>query len=135
DCCRLGARVGERDREMAKPEQFCPGFRGVMQDQDGLATAVRKRLDVAPAHAADARPQGLHRGFFSGEPGRQLGWAVPVALALSLGVDAVEEALAVPLEDAGDALDLDDVNPYFNRPGGFRVPERLVGVICQLRHM
>ena len=84
-----------------------------MKDDERLSAGVAADLDVAEREAAPAEAERLHRGFLGREAARDvLGErALVPALAadLALAEDAREESLAVALEDAGDAVDLGQV--------------------------
>src|SRR5262245_1497673 len=94
-----------------------------MQNNDRLTAPVREHLDVAPAYAADAGPQRLHSGFLRGEARGQLLHAPAITLALSVGVDALQETLTMAIKHPADARDLDYVNADLDLSGRLSVPD------------
>ena len=84
-------------------------------DEQRLSSRLALDGDLLEGEAAPAGAEGLHRGFLRGEAaGHVLGERArmaPPAIDLARLEDAREEPLAVPLEDAGHALDFREVDP------------------------
>ena len=76
----------------------------------GLPRALGEDLDLAPANPAHASAERLHHGFLAREAGCELRGAVATVVKLALGIDALEEALAVPIEHALKALQQQQVD-------------------------
>ena len=84
----------------------------VEHDQRFLARTVGDRDRPPSEFGADARRERLRDGLLGGESGGEvlLGELAARAIgALLVGEDALEKALALALEHAADALDLDHV--------------------------
>src|SRR5215472_478682 len=107
------AAVRDRDLGQADLERLCALEGASMEREPGLAAAVPADFDVTERDSAPAEPQRLHRRFFGREAaGNVLGEGArmsPRRADLTGPEDAVEETLAVALEDGGHAIDLREV--------------------------
>ena len=102
--------MGEADFDPIEADLARAALGPAVQDHDGLAAGVGEDLDLAPAHPAHAGAERLHHGFLAREPSCELGGAVATVVKLALGVDALQEALAVPIEHALKALQQQQVD-------------------------
>ena len=105
-----------RQRYQAGPRtELLEATRGAAVKPELRGASVPDHLDVAPGNPLRrSRAERLHRRLLGGETGRQRRRRIPAALAvrdLVLGVDPMQEAVAVAAEHVSDAIDLGGVEP------------------------
>jgi len=81
-----------------------------VKKDERLAPAIRQHLNVPPANAADSRAECLHHRLFRREARGEFGDSPTAVGNFVWGIDAIEEAIAVPGDNVGNAVNFDDVD-------------------------
>jgi len=88
-----------------------------MEDHQGLAARVGNDLHLAPVDSVEAGAEGLGNRLFRCETGCEFGEMATTVGDFAVGINPVQEAVAVPLKHPADSMDFDGVDPVCHPEG------------------
>ena len=98
---------------MADAHSLCARQRPTVEVDRWRPAPLPDDLDLPPTHAPSAGAKGLHHRLLGGEAAGKLRSTAPAVGPLSIGIDPLQEALAVPLGDTPDSAYLNYVDPVY----------------------